>query len=365
MKFKLKICFILLIFSTLQVYGQGETEQPAKKHKRKKLFVNLQNRVDTIFNINTDSIIQGGKPDEIYIRKVKSDFKFGVALLSFDNFITVYDNSGEAASIASFYPNNTFNIGLKAKYKFIDLSYAISLPQIAGREETKSTNLKLNYTSNFYNFGISAYYLRNKGLMTSSPLGGLIDINGLDEEYNFREDIRTTSIGAGLSTTFTNKVSLPAAYNSGFIQTKSGGGWGAGGDIDYTKLEGDSSLIDPEKDHLFGYLYDQRRIQFLTISLYPSYTYTYVFPNEKFYATGQLGLGVGASLLGSFDVEDNRDFQLRASINQRGLVVVGYRTNNFTLHAYGRLTAYQLNLKEQSISSINRLHLGLSSAYRF
>ena len=255
-----------LLFTALTHFTQD-----IEGRKKNRLFVKIKSDIDTI--------IKKGKSYEEYVKKIDSKLEVSTFISDFDNHFVIADYNDQFRFV-DYYPNNTLGLGLRIKYKRVALAYSVPLPQVNGSKGlTQTRNIKLAVMSNFYNMRIEGYYNQNMGVVTTYPIGVS---SSAGKEFKLNKDITTLSAGLGMYFIISNKVSLAAAYNLGFVQLKSGGGWGIGLYGDFSQIRSKSLLIEEAQSLIFSYLDKQKRIDIYSTNILPSYSYTHVFKIKIF-----------------------------------------------------------------------------------
>jgi hypothetical protein len=195
-------------------------------------------------------------------------------------------------------PNNNFNVGIGANYKFLGINLGFSLPDVNKDNDRFGHTKYLDLQTHIYlrKLVIDLYWQRYKGYFLADqggPLGNVLE----DKPRLIRPDLSTRNYGASILYIFNDqRFSYRAAYLQNEYQKKSAGSLLVGAEIFSTRINADSSII-PSNVQSPDFFEGQHfyRSGILSIAANAGYAYTLVYKKHLF-ITLSLSGGVGVNV---------------------------------------------------------------------
>lgn len=200
-------------------------------------------------------------------------------------------------------PNDRFNIGIGANYKFIGLNIGFSFPFINNDNNKFGKTRYLDLQSHLYFRKLAIDFIGQfyKGYYISSPD---LPPNFSGIRYPYRPDLVTNNIGINTQYIFNDRrFSYRATFLQNEYQKKSAGSALIGGNINFIRIKGDSTLVRQELWNNFDY----SRSNIFNLGVNGGYAYTFVI-RRHFFITASLvgGLGVNITRLQDADGGNTR-----------------------------------------------------------
>ncbi len=233
-------------------------------------------------------------------------------------------------------PNDNFNIGFGANYKFLGINIGFNLPFINKDDELYGRTRYLDLQTHVYlrKLVVDFYWQYYRGYYIAASENGLLSTAGINTEEGkplmIRPDLHTRNYGLSMLYVFNDeRFSYRAAYLQNDYQKKSAGSLILGGEIFSTKIDGDSSLIPTsleEPDFFEGKRYDRSGI--ISVAATAGYAYTLVYKRHLFLTLSLSGgLGVNVTKLLMMDGGSSREggWQLNNTVRAS----IGYNSDRY------------------------------------
>lgn len=266
-------------------------------------------------------------------------------------------------------PNNNFNIGFGANYKFLGLNIGLNLPFINNDDGKYGKTKYLDLQSHIYlrKLVVDFYGQYYKGYYIANPDELL---TGQDEATPLpkRPDLYNLTLGLSVQYLFNDKrFSYRAAFLQNEYQKKSAGSFIVGGQILGVSVKADSSLIPTNLargDFFDGYRYYRTRI--ISGAANAGYAYTFVY-RQHFFLTLSLtgGLGVNHTRLFLESGESLKD--LGWQFNNTVRVSAGYNSSRyfFGIHYVDMATRSETPIHQRTYQTFGTGNFRVSLVRRF
>jgi hypothetical protein len=253
----------------------------------------------------------------------------------------------------------SFGIGMYLFELGFELAFAVPLDEQSKKiyGESDARDIQLNVLGK--KWGIDTYYQRYDGFYIEDP-----DMKvPANTPYPQRPDIQTRNIGFTVNYIFnSNKFSFRSAYNFAERQLRSAGSFVLFGSLNSFKVEGDSALVGPDYEPIYGKGAAIFRAKTTVLGVAPGYAYNLIY--RGFFLNGTLALGPAQNWI-SYGMEDGPErhhsrlsgfVALRIAIGFNGDRVFG----GLTFTNEGRSAKFE-NLEVTSTNSAFKMLIG----YRF
>ena len=188
------------------------------------------------------------KNDSAYIEDYTHDITFRIyGSRKYTNY-NIVDTRRDKEVL--YRPNDNFNVGFGANYKFLGINFGFNLPFINKDDEVYGRTHSLDLQTHIYlrKLIVDFYWQYYKGYYIAPNENGLLTTAGIASEEGkpllIRPDLHIRNYGIGMLYVFNDeRFSYRAAYLQNDYQKKSAGSLILGGEIFSTKIDGDSSLI--------------------------------------------------------------------------------------------------------------------------
>jgi hypothetical protein len=332
----MRLVFVIIFLFPLAVFAQQDTEVQVSSSMGK----------DSLRSVYIKSF-----PDHFFIWPVIKQRK-----LDFE----ITDVKGDEYTLG-YKSNKPFSFGV-GMYLFelgFELAFAVPLDEQSKKiyGESDARDIQLNILGK--KWGIDAYFQQYDGFYIEDP-GIKVPAN---TPYPQRADIQTQNLGLTLNYIFnSNKFSFRSAYNFAERQLRSAGSFVLFGSLNSFKVEGDSALIGPDYESIYGTSAGIYRSRTTVLGVAPGYAYNLIY--KGFFLNGTLAVGPAQNWI-SYQLEDgperhrsrlNAFVALRIAIGFNGDRVFG----GLTFTNEGRSAKFE-NLEVSSTNSAFKMLIG----YRF
>lgn len=294
-----------------------------------------------------------------YIEAYPNDFAVWPMLKYKDLSFSITDKNEKSA--IAFNSNNDFKLG--AGFYLFEIAFEISFPiPIAVRDEsiygkTKSTDLQVNMLAK--TVGLDLYYQRYSGFYKNDDRAPVPP----GEAYPQRPDIVTRNLGLSAIYVWNNeKFSIRSSYNYADRQKKSAGSFILYGTLSAFRVEGDSAILSPSNQQVFGEASDFSHLRYTAFSLAPGYSYNLVL--KRLFFNGTFAIGPAHYWIYYQDEENNGHYDILFNTTYTFRLAAGYSGNRFftgtSVALQSRVLRFE-NLQFENSSSVFRLVVG----YRF
>jgi len=230
-----------------------------------------------------------------------------------------------------FKPNTNIKIGVAAFYKWFGIGLSINNPFYQLNESTYGKTSSIDLRINAFGRAVAAevFFQSFKGFYISSP-------NAIQNQYYIVPGMDLFSIGAyGYWIYNPRKFSFRAAFIQNERQVKSAGSLMIRPGISFVELYSDTGIIPGELIYRHKLDHEEiiKRGQFLSLSLAPGYSYTFIFLKNA-YINAAVFPGVSlisysyrtkADLFSRSDVYSRSDFVFQLGLK----IAAGYNTKKW------------------------------------
>jgi hypothetical protein len=332
----MRFVFLIIFFLPCMLFAQQDAEVQVSPRARK----------DSVRSMYIQSF-----PDHFFVWPVIKQRKldFEITDLKGDDYTLGYKS------------NKPFSFGI-GMYLFelgFELAFAVPLDEQSKEiyGESDARDIQLNILGK--KWGIDAYFQQYDGFYIEDP-GMKVPAN---TPYPQRADIQTQNLGVTLNYIFnSNKFSFRSAYNFAERQLRSAGSFVLFGSLNSFKVAGDSALVGPDYESIYGNGSMIYRTRTTVLGVAPGYAYNLIY--KGFFLNGTLAVGPAQNWI-AYAAEDgpekhhsrlNGFVALRIAIGFNGDRVFG----GLTFTNEGRTAKFE-NLEVTSTNSAFKMLIG----YRF
>ena len=264
--------------------------------------------------------------DTAYIKDLSH--KLSVRILSVNKFTSFDIKDNDVDSLVSYSPNRNLNLGFGVNYKWFGLWVAFKFPFINNDDEKYGETKRFDAITSIFlrKLAIDFYLSSYRGFYIENPESYLPD---WDESmpYPQRSDITTTKIGGSCTYAFKyKKYSTKAAFIQTEQQKKSAGSFLLGGFFSHFRIEGDSSFVPYQLDHIYDPALLFNNVKVFGGGVTFGYAHTFVLW-KKFYISFSLVPGV--SIQGyQIAYEDGQETKKGSFVAGRFLARIGLGYNS-------------------------------------
>lgn len=243
--------------------------------------------------------------DTSYIESYYNDLTIGLSIPQ--KFANLSIKDDESGSSLEYTPNTKVSIGIKASYKWLDISLGLNIPETTKEKlkygESKKLDIQVNTYLKF--FSIDAYVQRYKGLYLDNMNDYFQLFNDDDTEYYVRKDIQFTNIGLSTKYVLNNKkFSYKAPFSYSQKQKKRAGSFLFGTFLFRNSVTADFPLVPDFAKPDFGQESMFTEVVSYNIGLNAGYIYTFVM-EKYFYITLEITPGLAIQTIKAIDENDD------------------------------------------------------------
>ncbi|MDH6355511.1 hypothetical protein M2132_001856 [Dysgonomonas sp. PH5-45] len=257
------------------------------------------------------------------------------------NFIFLHHDNEDLGISREYMPNNPVSLGLGVTWKNYSFSFGYGFDFMRDKKKGKTKSIDFQYHYYGRKFIFDIFYQDYKGFYDEVS----------DEKYVLYPDLHLKQISVHAQYVFNHrKFSYRAAFNQSEIQRISAGSFQAGGGINYSYINSDSTLIFENNP--------KRRI--LQVGISGGYAYNWVF-GKGFYLSG--GITVGANF-GSDNIKHSfRKIEVSPTAFPR--VSAGYNARSWSLRFsfLGNMISFQ-DIDKKEVNQLNGSFM-MSYIHRF
>lgn len=239
--------------------------------------------------------------DTSYIESYYHDLTLGLSIPQKFANLSIKDEA--SGSTLRYTPNTKISIGIKASYKWLDISLGINIPETTKEKlkygESKKIDVQLNTYLKF--MSIDAYVQSYRGLYLENMDEYFQLFDDDNNKYYRRKDIQFTNIGLSTKYVLNNKkFSYKAPFSYSQVQKKRAGSFLFGAFLFRNSVSSDSSLVPYFARTHFGQASMFTDIVSYNIGLTAGYIYTFVI-EKYFFIALEIVPGFGIQTIKAID----------------------------------------------------------------
>lgn len=253
----------------------------------------------------------------------------------------------------------SFGVGMYLFELGFELAFAVPLDEQSKKiyGESDARDIQLNVLGK--KWGVDAYFQQYDGFYIEDPELKI----AANAPYPQRPDITTRNLGVTMNYIFnSNKFSFRSAYNFAERQLRSAGSFVLFGSLNSFKVGGDSALVGPDYEAIYGKRASIYRVKTTILGVAPGYAYNLIY--HGFFLNGTLALGPAQNWIayGLEDGPERHHSRLSAFVALR--IAIGFNGDRIfgglTFTNEGRSAKFD-NLEVTSTNSAFKMLIG----YRF